>query len=41
MEKEKNRLLMVFRLFDSNKDGKIDEHELKAVIRRFYRHPSF
>lgn len=34
LEKLKTQFRMVFRLFDANKDGKIDKSELKAVIRR-------
>lgn len=32
---------MVFRLFDTNKDGTIDADELVAVIRRYFYFPCF
>ncbi len=33
--KEKDKLRMVFRLFDTNRDGSISSEELVAVIRRY------
>jgi len=40
INKEKDKIRMVFRLFDTNKDGKIDEEELTAVINGLGKRPT-